>query len=80
MKKALVIGSSGGIGSAMSSCLAGQGYHVDRLSRRETGFDVTDQGSVAAQLSALVGPYDLIFVAIGVLAAQGRGRKRCWGR
>lgn len=63
----------------MSSCLAGQGYHVDRLSRRETGFDVTDQGSVAAQLSALVGPYDLIFVAIGVLAAQGRGPEKTLG-
>ena len=63
----------------MSSCLAGQGYHVDRLSRRETGFDVTDQGSLPAQLSALVGPYDLIFVAIGVLAAQGRGPEKMLG-
>jgi NAD(P)-dependent dehydrogenase (short-subunit alcohol dehydrogenase family) len=71
MENALIIGASGGIGACVALELEGRGVKVTRLSRKEDGFDVTDPVAVAAQLDALDGPYDLIFVAIGILAPQG---------
>ncbi len=65
MSKVLIIGASGGIGAAFVQALSDN--DVTTLSRRADGFDVTDPASVAAQLRALTGPFDLILVAIGVL-------------
>lgn len=65
--RALVIGASGGIGSALVSALAGSGADVVGLSRSGTGFDVTDEGSVAAGLGALPGTFDRVIVATGAL-------------
>ena len=70
-KSALVIGASGGIGSAICEALVARGVLVDRLSRQKNGLDVTDETSIERHLSSLEGPYDLIFVATGVLAADG---------
>lgn len=70
-KRALIIGSSGGIGSALSQEAERRGYAVTGLSRRADGLDVTDQASVDEVLGALDGPFDLIFVASGILAAEG---------
>jgi NAD(P)-dependent dehydrogenase (short-subunit alcohol dehydrogenase family) len=64
--RSLVIGASGGIGAAVADALAMRGT-VTRLSRRDTGLDVTDEASVAAALAPLEGPFDLIFVATGAL-------------
>lgn len=68
-KTALVIGASGGIGAAITRQLRDQSWDVTGLSRAADGFDVSDPASVAGALDALAGPFDLIFVAIGILAA-----------
>lgn len=70
MDKVLIIGASGGIGSALADGFASRGAEVDRLSRSVDGFDVTDAGSVAAHL-ARRGPYDRVVVATGALEIAG---------
>jgi NAD(P)-dependent dehydrogenase (short-subunit alcohol dehydrogenase family) len=74
MKNALVIGASGGIGSALAQELAARGYAVKRVSRSD-GLDVTDPGAVARVLGTLSGPFEVVFVAIGTLAAGGAPEK-----
>lgn len=71
MENALIIGSSGGIGSALSNTLAARGVAVTALSRSRDGLDVTDEASVEAALGALNGSFDLIFVATGALEING---------
>jgi len=71
MDKALIIGASGGIGSAIARALDGRGVAVTGLSRAHDGLDVTDEGSVQAALEGLDGPFDLIFVATGALEIGG---------
>lgn len=69
--QALVIGDTGGIGQAVAGHLRTQGWRVDGLSRSRDGIEIADEASVAHHLSALRGPYDLIFVATGVLNGAG---------
>ena len=76
MKNALIIGASGGIGAAVALELERCGVAVTRLSRRADGFDVTDPSSVDRHLGALDGPFDLVFVAVGILAPQGSGPEK----
>ncbi|EPX82559.1 SDR family NAD(P)-dependent oxidoreductase [Salipiger mucosus] len=71
MEKALIIGASGGIGTALSAALAARGVAVTGLSRSGDGLDVTDEDSVAAALGALEGPYDLVLVTTGALEIDG---------
>lgn len=71
MKRALVIGASGGIGSAVAEELSLRGRDVTGLSRRDDGLDVTDETSVEAALGALEPGYGLIFVATGALVIDG---------
>lgn len=71
MRNALIIGGSGGIGAAVADLLQRRGVAVTSRSRSQDGLDITDQASVDHILSALSGPYDLILVATGVLAAPG---------
>jgi NAD(P)-dependent dehydrogenase (short-subunit alcohol dehydrogenase family) len=71
MERALVIGASGGIGAAVAAELASRGVAVTGLSRAGDGLDLTDAGAVDRVLGALEGPYDLVFVATGILAPQG---------
>lgn len=65
--QSLVIGSSGGIGSAVAAALASRGEPVVTLSRRDDGFDVTDEAAVEAAAARLPGPFRLIFDATGAL-------------
>lgn len=74
MKNALVIGASGGIGSAVAQELKLRGFDVVGLSRAQ-GLDVTDEGSVGRVLGGIDGPFDLVFVALGTLAAGGAPEK-----
>ncbi len=67
MESALIIGSSGGIGSALTDALTARGVAVTGLSRRHDGLDVTDEARIKASLDALDGPFDLVFVATGAL-------------
>lgn len=76
MKRALVIGSSGGIGRAILAELDSKGVEAVGLSRSEDGLDVTDETSVASHLGALEGPFDLIFVATGALAGDGQSPEK----
>lgn len=67
MARALVIGSSGGIGRALVAGLTGQGWQVTGLSRSADGLDVTSEASVAQHLGALEGPFQRIIIATGAL-------------
>ncbi|KNG94322.1 SDR family NAD(P)-dependent oxidoreductase [Pseudaestuariivita atlantica] len=71
MSKALVIGHSGGIGSALAAELDARGYEVTGLSRSTEGLDVTDEASVASAIGALTGPFDVILCATGALEIDG---------
>ena len=71
MECALIIGASGGIGSALAEHLKSDGVTVDGLSRSVDGLDVTDEASVQSSLGALDGPYDLVVVATGALVVDG---------
>lgn len=73
MRRAIVIGSSGGIGRAMADCLDASGVAVRRLSRSGGTIDLTDEASIAqaAQGAAADAPYDLILVATGLLHGDG---------
>ena len=71
MKQALVIGASGGIGSALAQELETRGYSVTRLSRSVDGLDITRSDSIERFIGPLEGPFDVVFVAVGTLAAGG---------
>ncbi|KIN75070.1 C factor [Sulfitobacter noctilucae] len=71
MKKTLIIGASGGIGSALADACAAKGETVTRLSRSADGFDITDADSVARHLGQLEGPFDRIVIATGALEIDG---------
>jgi NAD(P)-dependent dehydrogenase (short-subunit alcohol dehydrogenase family) len=71
MERALVIGASGGIGSALAGQLAARGADVTRLSRAD-GFDLMDPGSLAG----LTGVFDRVMVATGILAPAGEGPEK----
>lgn len=76
MERALIIGASGGIGSALADALRARGTDVTGLSRREDGLDVTDEASVASALNGLTGPYDAILVATGALEIDGHAPEK----
>ena len=69
--RALVVGSSGGVGSALAQALAARGDTVTALSRSADGLDVTNEASVGRALEPLEGPFDLVFVATGGLSIGG---------
>ncbi|MFN6951307.1 MAG: SDR family NAD(P)-dependent oxidoreductase [Albidovulum sp.] len=69
--RVLVIGSSGGIGSALGLAYAARGATVTGLSRRDDGLDVTDESSIERGLGALDGRFDRIVVATGALELDG---------
>ena len=71
MARALVIGSSGGIGNAVAAKLANRGFAVSRLSRREDGLDITVPSIVRETFGRLEGPFDIVFLATGILAPEG---------
>ncbi|HKL56355.1 MAG: SDR family NAD(P)-dependent oxidoreductase [Roseovarius sp.] len=72
MDTALIIGASGGIGTALCDTLSARGVALTPLSRRVDGIDLTDEDSIKAALDPLEGPYDLIFVATGGLEIDGQ--------
>jgi len=71
MIDALVIGASGGIGRAMAQEMIARGGNVTTLSRRDDGLDVTDAASVSRVMDALEGPFQTVFISIGILAPEG---------
>ncbi len=77
--RALVIGASGGIGSAVCEQLQSDGWDVTGLSRSVDGFDVGRAETVDRCLDAIAGPFDLIFVAVGILAPVGGAPEKALG-
>ncbi|MDP3195249.1 SDR family NAD(P)-dependent oxidoreductase [Tabrizicola sp.] len=73
--RVLVVGASGGIGSALVEALRGRGAVVG-LSRSGDGLEVTDEASVAAALGRLDGVFDLVIVATGALVLGGVGPEK----
>jgi NAD(P)-dependent dehydrogenase (short-subunit alcohol dehydrogenase family) len=71
MSKTLILGASGGIGSALAEACRGRGDEVVGLSRSGDGFDITDEASVAHHLERIKGPFDLVLVATGALEIAG---------
>lgn len=71
--RAVIVGSSGGIGRALADGLQGSGFAVDRLSRSAApsriSVDITNELSVAAAASALSvkAPFQIVIVASGIL-------------
>ena len=81
MVRAIVIGASGGIGSALADGLAARGVEVMRLSRRsEPPIDLTDDASIAAAAAALAGrgAFDAILIATGLLHGDGLNPEKSW--
>ncbi len=76
MKRALIIGASGGIGTAVAARLREDGTEVTALSRSADNIDLTDEPSVEAALAPLGPAFDLIFVATGALAPPGQGPEK----
>jgi NAD(P)-dependent dehydrogenase (short-subunit alcohol dehydrogenase family) len=74
--RALVIGSSGGIGAAVAAALTARGAEVAGLSRSGDGLDVTEEASVAAAAARHPGPWDLVFDATGALEIGGHGPEK----
>jgi NAD(P)-dependent dehydrogenase (short-subunit alcohol dehydrogenase family) len=71
MNRTLILGSSGGIGSALRSACQAQGEDVVGLSRSGDGFDITDPVSVQKHLGDLAGPFHRVVVATGALEIAG---------
>jgi len=76
--RAVVIGSSGGIGRALAAALSNQGAQVHALSRlglaldhqtRAGPIDVTNEASIACAAASIGadGPIDIVIVATGLL-------------
>ena len=70
MERILVIGATGGIGSALCATLGARGCEVIPRSRSVDGFDVTDEGSVIQGLEG-IGDLDGVIVASGALEIDG---------
>jgi len=74
MIKAIVIGASGGIGSAIAEAIEARRGEVIRLSRHsEPPLDLCDDTSIegAAKLLSERGPFDLLIIATGLLHGPG---------
>ncbi|WEZ82843.1 SDR family NAD(P)-dependent oxidoreductase [Rhizobium sp. 32-5/1] len=80
-RTALVIGASGGIGSAVVAALKAGGRYasVVTLSRSQTGLDVTDETTIrqaSEEVRDIYGPVDLVFDATGGLEIGGQGPEK----
>lgn len=68
----VVIGASGGIGSALANFYEQAGDPVHRLSRRGSGLDLASEPSIAAAAASLAGtPVQRLIVATGLLHEDG---------
>ena len=72
--KAIVIGASGGIGTALADALELRGGSVTRLSRGSSPpIDLASDASIEAAAAAVAAdaPFDLVLVASGILHGEG---------
>jgi NAD(P)-dependent dehydrogenase (short-subunit alcohol dehydrogenase family) len=89
IKRAVVVGASGGIGGAIATALTDKGVTVCALSRNGVTadrrllagtIDIEKEASIADAASALrlEGPIDLVLVATGLLHAEGLAPERTY--
>lgn len=71
MEHVLLIGGTGGIGSALSETLTELGHSVRTVSRRNDGFDFLKPETIDPLLQTLDGPFDKIIIATGALTING---------
>ncbi|MGB1235345.1 MAG: SDR family NAD(P)-dependent oxidoreductase [Planktomarina sp.] len=71
MQSALLIGHTGGIGSALMSEMESRGIAVTGLSRSTHGFDLRQPETLDTVMEQIQGSFDLIFVATGALEIDG---------
>lgn len=76
MDNALVVGASGGIGSALARALTDRGARVTALSRGVDGLDLRDPGSVERVMGGIEGPFQAVLIATGILAPAGRSPEK----
>jgi len=76
MSRVLIVGSSGGIGKALTNAFQAKGSEVACLSRSLNGLDVTDEASVKALIGGLNGPFDTVIVATGALSVGDQGPEK----
>lgn len=76
MKRALVVGASGGIGHALVAELRKRGHHVSTLSRSDERFDITDEACIIDALGRATGPFETIIVATGALKIGAFGPEK----
>ena len=76
--RAIVLGASGGIGSAILRALEADADCSEAvgLSRSGTGLDMTDEVCVADAAATLSGDFHLIFCATGALTIEGIGPEK----
>jgi len=72
----LIVGASGGIGSAVAQYLIGRDEEVTTLSRRDNGLDIRNEASVRAAMATLSGEYDRILIITGALTLDGNGPEK----
>lgn len=72
MPRALIVGASGGIGAALAGALCRRGHDLATLSRRGDGMDLRDGASVTRAMEEVTGTFDLVLIATGILAPEGR--------
>jgi NAD(P)-dependent dehydrogenase (short-subunit alcohol dehydrogenase family) len=82
--KALIIGASGGIGSALTAAISTDPHCALclGLSRTSTpALDLRDENSIATALTKIAdqGPFNLIFISTGALTINGRGPEKKLG-
>lgn len=78
-RNAVVVGASGGIGAAMAERLEAQGAQVACLGRgSDPRLELTDEASIAEAARSLAdqAPFDLIFIATGILSAGSSGPEK----
>jgi len=75
MKRALILGASGGIGGAVADNLSKRHWDVTSLSRSFNQFDVTNEDSVKAAFTSVEGPFDFILIATGALEINSAPEK-----
>ena len=74
--RTLIVGASGGIGSAVAAYLNSIGEEVTTLSRSEHGLDIRDEASVVTTTDTLTGKFDRILIVTGALTLDGTGPEK----
>ena len=70
MKRILIFGNSGGIGTALQEKCVAEGYTVIGLSRSQNGLDLLDESSIISAVQKLEGTFDQIFITTGALVVN----------